>query len=195
MSGWGRAGVVGSVVVVGVFLAGCSSDGGSSTPDTTRPTPTSTIPEVTGVSVDLLVSGDRVAAVKGSRGTCTIPPFGAPSYDFDGSDYPDLGPEGELSVVGPVIVNGVVGVPASVQATIGEVGLVSSRTGAGIRLSQNMRVVTIDAELSGGLGGAEDINPNPPDNSLHGRITGTIRCTTSRPTTTTTTTTTSSPPG
>jgi hypothetical protein len=178
MRTWKLAAAIGSVLAVGVVLAGCDSGSGSATPDTRRTTTTTTRPKVTGVEVDLLVSGDRIAAVKGTKGTCNIPRFGAPNYDFAGADYPDLGPSGSLMVVGPVIVGETVGVPASAGVTIGDVGLVTPSSGAGITLSKNMRVVTIDAELTGGPGGAEDINLNSPDNSLHGRLTGTIRCTT-----------------
>ena len=124
-----------------------------------------------------MLSGDRAAALVGTEGSCVIPAFGAPTYDFAGTDYPNLGPSGSLKIVGPVIVNGVVGVPASTQVTIGDVGLLSPLNGAGITLSKNKRVVTLDAELTGGPGGADDINLNSPDNSLHAHIAGTIRCT------------------
>jgi hypothetical protein len=75
---------IGAVVVV----AGCSS-GGSSTTANTRPrTTTPTAAKVKSVQVNLMLSGDRAAALVGTEGSCVIPPFGAPTYEFKGSDYP-----------------------------------------------------------------------------------------------------------
>jgi hypothetical protein len=179
MRTWRLAAAIGPMLAVGAVMAGCSGGDGSATPETRPATTTTTEPKVTRVEVDLLVSGDRVAAVKGTKGTCNIPRFGAPSYEFTGVSYPDLGTDGSLKVFGPVVVGETVGLPATAQVTIGDVGLVSPSSGTGITVSENMRVVTIDAALRGGPGGAEDINLASPDNSLSGRITGTIRCTTS----------------
>jgi hypothetical protein len=166
----------GLILVSTVVVAACDSGGSSTTPQTRRNTPTSTVQKVEGVSVNLMLTGDRTATIVGTRGSCTIPRFAPPTYVFNGSDYPTLGPSGSLRVVGPVVVNGTVGVPSAVKVNIDEVGFLSAN-GSGITLSPNHQMVKIDTDLTGGLGGAEDINLNSPDNSLHGHITGTIRCT------------------
>ena len=167
-----RGCLIGAVVVV----AGCSS-GGSSTTAKTRPrTTTPTEAQVKSVQVNLALTGDRAAVVAGTAGTCQIPPYGAPTYDFEGSDYPSLGPDGSLSVIGPVVVANGGTVPATVKIIMGDVGLLTPQTGAGITVSQNKRSVTLDADVSGGPGVTEDINLAPPDASLHAHISGTIRC-------------------
>src|SRR5690242_20128421 len=105
--------IAGSGVVAALLLVSACSSGGSSTTATTRRprTTTTTRPDVTGVQVNLTLTGDRTATIQGTKGTCTIPAFGAPSYEFTGKDYPTLGPKGSLTITGPVVVNGTVGVP------------------------------------------------------------------------------------
>jgi hypothetical protein len=167
--------VLGSALVLGA----CSSDDGSTTPNT-RPTTTTTRgPEVSGVVVDLTLTGARNAVVQGTKGTCTIPQFGAASYEFSGSDYPSLGPGGRIVVKGPVTVANGGRIPANALATVTDVGFVSDREGTGITLGRDDMLVTLDAPMRGGLGGAEDINLDNPANNLMARLTGTIRCTSS----------------
>jgi hypothetical protein len=135
-------------------------------------------------TVTLTITGDRTATVQGTQGTCTIPEFGAPTYEFSGADYPTLGTRGSISIAGPVTVaNGTV--PASAKVTLtgadpaNDVGFLSDPQGTGISLSGNQLVVMLDAPLTGGLGGAEDINLDPAANNLSARMTGSIRCRTS----------------
>ena len=160
-----------------VVFAGCSS-GGSSTPPKTRPrTTTPTAAKVKGVQVNLMLTGSRTAVVTGTEGTCQIPAFGAPTYDFEGTDYPSLGADGSVSVIGPIIVANGGAVPPAVKIIMGDVGLLSPQNGAGITVSQNKRNVMLDADVSGGPGVTEDNSLLPPNTSLHAHITGTIRCT------------------
>lgn len=172
-----RAALTGCLIGALVAFAGCSSGSSATTPKTRPTTPTPTAATVKGVQVNLLLSGDRTAVVTGTKGTCKIPPFGAPTYNFDGSDYPSLGPGGSLSVIGPIVVANGGTVPATVKIIMGDVGLLTPQIGAGITVSSNKRVVTLDADVSGGPGVTSDINLNSPDNSLHAHIAGTIRCT------------------
>lgn len=175
--------VVTGVVAASVIVAGCGSDNGSAAPNTRATTTTTPGPRITDVEVNLSLTGDRTATVQGTKGKCTIPRFGAPTYDFAGKDYPSLGPEGSISIAGPVTVaNGSGSVPANVKVTLttadpaNDVGFLSDVNGTGISLSRNDLVVMLDAPLTGGLGGAEDINLLDPENSLSARLTGSIRC-------------------
>lgn len=167
--------VTSAVMGTAILATACSSNGGSSTPNTREnPNPASKT-RVMDADVDLTLTGDRSAVVQGSKGTCTIPPFAAPTYDVTGAEYPSLGAGGSISIAGAVTVaNG--SVPANVKVTIDDVGFLSEN-GTGISLSRNNLVVTLDAPLTGGLGGAEDINLLDPENTLSARLTGTIRCT------------------
>jgi hypothetical protein len=171
-----RAVLTGCLIGALVVVAGCSS-GGSSTTAKTRPrTTTPTAAKVKSVQVNLALTGSRAAVVAGTAGTCKIPPYGAPTYDFEGSDYPSLGPDGSLSVIGPLVVANGGSVPPTVKIIMGDVGLLSPQNGAGITVSQNKRSVTLDADVSGGPGVTEDNSLLPPNTSLHAHISGTIRC-------------------
>jgi hypothetical protein len=172
-----RAVLAGCLIGTLVVIAGCSSGGSSTTPKTRPRTTTPTAAKVKGVQVNLMLTGSRTAVVTGSKGTCKIPPFGAPTYDFEGSDYPSLGPDGSLSVIGPIVVANGGTVPPTVKIIMGDVGLLTPQNGAGITVSQNKRNVTLDADVSGGPGVTEDNSLLPPDASLHAHISGTIRCT------------------
>ena len=172
-----RAVLTGCLIGALVVIAGCSSGGSSTTPKTRPPTPTPTAATVKGVQVNLLLSGDRTAVVTGTKGTCKIPPFGAPTYDFAGSDYPSLGPGGSLSVIGPLVVANSGSVPPAVKIIMGDVGLLTPQIGAGITVSPNKRNVTLDADVSGGPGVTSDNSILDPNASLHAHISGTIRCT------------------
>jgi hypothetical protein len=172
-----------SVVVATCFLGSalllvaCSSDDGGSTASTQPPTTTTKPPRVNGVVADLTLTGARNAVVQGNKGTCTIPRFGAASYDLSGADYPALGTGGKIAVKGPVTVANGGRIPPNALVTINEVGFSSDRAGTGIVLSQNDMLVTLDVPMRGGLGGAEGINTEDPANNLMARLTGTIRCT------------------
>lgn len=167
-----------AVGVCVILLAACSSDSGSATPSTLATTTSTTQPKPLGIDADLTVTGDRTAVIKGEKGDCMIPRFAAPTYDLTGANYPDLGPGGSVSVVGPITVANGGTVPASVRIIIGDVGFLTPPEGTGISLSNNKKVVTINADLTGGPGVTEDINILPPDSSLMVHVTGTIRCTT-----------------
>lgn len=161
-----------------LLVGACSSGGGSSTPSTRRSgTTTTTRPEVTGVQVNLTLTGDRTATIQGTKGSCTIPAFGAPSYEFTGKDYPTLGSKGSLTISGPVEVNGTVAVPASAKVLLADVGLTSPTDGSGISLTNNNMTVTVDTQVGGGTGQSEDINLDNPSNTVTAQLTGSIRCT------------------
>jgi hypothetical protein len=176
-----RAAVAACLAGVVLLAGGCNSDDGSAAPDTRPTTTTTSGPRVTGVAVDITITGDRTATVQGTKGKCTIPEFGAPTYEFSGADYPSLGAGGSISIAGPVsVANGTV--PANAKVTITgadpstDVGFLSTPEGTGITLTRNQLVVMLDAPLTGGLGGAEDISLNPAENDLSARMSGSIRC-------------------
>jgi hypothetical protein len=173
----GRA--FGAAVGVMLLVTACSSGGNSTSASTRRSgTRTPSEPRVTGVQVNLTVTGDRTAVIQGSKGTCSIPPFGAPTYTFNGKDYPTLGKNGSVSIAGPLIINGGAGVPASAKVIVDDVGLLSPANGSGISLSKNELVVMVNAPISGGTGDSADNNLDAPSATVHAQLTGSIRCTT-----------------
>jgi hypothetical protein len=173
--------IAGAGIVAAMMVIGACSSGGGGTSDTRKPgTTTTTAPAITGVQVNLTITGDRTATIQGTKGSCSIPPFGSATYAFGGADYPSLGANGSLSVAGPLEVNGSTGVPASVKVVIGDVGLLSPANGSGITISNNERVVMINTPISGGTGQSEDINLTGPEASVHAQLVGTIRCTTGK---------------
>ncbi len=159
-----------------VLVAACSSGGGGTTAKTRPPTPVSTAARVKGVQVNLMMTGDRTAVIVGTAGTCTIPAFGAPTYMFQGTDYPTLTPGGSLNVSGPIVAENGGRVAPSLKVLMGDVGLLTPQDGTGITVSANKRLVTLDADLSGGVGVSADNSILDPANSLHAHISGTIRC-------------------
>jgi hypothetical protein len=177
--GWAeRALVAGGIVAVSVGLVACKSDDGSTPPKTVpKTTTTSGAPKVKGVQVNLMLSGDRTAAIVGTKGSCEIPAFGAPVYEFKGSDYPDLGPAGSVRISGPVEVANGGTVPATARILIGDIGLLAPLDGAGITVSSSGRLVSVDTSLAGGPGITPDNGTAPPDSTVQARLTGTIRCT------------------
>ncbi len=124
-----------------------------------------------------MLSGDRTATIVGTKGTCNIPTFGAPTYVFTGADYPDLGPTGSIRISGPVVVANGGTVPATAKILMGDIGLLAPQDGTGITVSTNKRLVTVNADVTGGPGVTEDINLAPPDSTVVAHLTGTIRCT------------------
>lgn len=163
----------------GSLLAGCNSDDGSGTPNTRPTTTTISQPKVRGLVAKLMITGDRNAVIQGNEGTCTIPRFGAPKYELSGDDYPTLGPDGFMEVEGPISVGGDT-VPASAKVVITDVGFITPRDGSGITFRRDNLLVTLDAPLAGGLYGGEDTGTDPPTNDLQARVTGTIRCTSTK---------------
>jgi hypothetical protein len=175
----GRKIYVIGVVIAGVVAAGCSS-GGSSSPSSGSTTTTSAPAEASAVSVDLTITGDRPATIKGSKGRCDIPSSAEmPSnYEFSGADYPSLGPEGNFSVAGVQKATGggqAAGgqneFPASIKAVINGGGFLDT-DGAGITFSADRKKVTLDADLSGSTGGTT----SSPGTPLNDHVSGTITC-------------------
>jgi ABC-type Fe3+-hydroxamate transport system substrate-binding protein len=162
----------------GLFGA-CSSGGGaepnavstSSTTETTRP------PAEERVQAALVVTGDRTLTIAGTKGTCTIPEDGAASYVMLATDYPALGPAGDLKAFGPTSVPGSGTVPGDVTAVVGGTGFVSPMTGAGVTVSPDQRLITLNADLSGGAGSSPVGNVNGASSPFHIHIAGTLRCT------------------
>ena len=170
------AGVAGAALLLGA----CGSDDGSATPDTRATTTTTRATKVSGIVANLTLSGARSAVVQGNKGTCTIPEFGAATYQLSGADYPSLGAGGKVVVKGPVTVANGGRIPPNALVNVNEVGFLSDRDGTGITLSRDDMLVTLDVPMRGGVGGAEDINLDNPANNLMAQLTGTIRCTSNR---------------
>jgi hypothetical protein len=175
----GHALTIGLAVVVPIaLLAGCSSGGGSKpTSASTRTTTTTRKPSADQLHASLMVTGDRTVSVVGTHGTCTIPEDGAASYVMPATDYPALGPGGNIKVFGPTTVPGSGTVPGNVTAVIGGTGYVSPVSGAGLKVRPDDMQVTLNADLSGGAGGSSVDNVNGAPSPFHIHITGTLRCT------------------
>jgi hypothetical protein len=173
--------VAGGGVLAALLLVGaCSSGGGSSTTASTRRagTTTTTNADISGVQVNLTLTGDRTATIQGAKGTCTIPGDGAaPTYEFDGKDYPALGTHGSVVITGPLVVNGTAAIPPSAKVILDDVGLVSPTDGAGITLANSNRTVMVNVPVSGGVGQSADNNFDDPSNSVKAMLAGSIRCT------------------
>ncbi len=146
-------------------LAGCgpaaSSPSGNAGPSRTGGNGTSG----SSVTVDLVITGDRPAVVKGTKGRCVL--IHSPSYEFSGADYPDLGTGGDVSIVGPMNPGG----PPSLKALIGDGGFLDT-DGGGIHISPDQKTVTVDQDLNGSLPGTME-HPGAP---LHDHVRGTITC-------------------
>jgi hypothetical protein len=172
-----RTFVAAGVLGLGVLLAaGCSSSGGSKPATSTSTSTTTTKPKATDAVFNVVITGDRPATITGAKGSCSIDGDSAPQYSLSSTDYPALGPSGELSVTGKTVVPGSDPVPASLKLVVADAGFLAPSTGAGITIKPNQKVVMLDTDLSGGVSGENDANINDPDNSLHGHITGSITC-------------------
>jgi hypothetical protein len=192
-TGRGAAITAAALVLAGCVgaLAGCSSSspgssGGSagsttgpaagSTTRSTAPAPAAGADRGTGgVTVDLVITGDRPATIKGTKGRCDIPadPGVSSIYEFTGADYPELGAGGDFSVAGPQRPTDPEGLTleASIKALVGDGGFLDNG-GTGIDVSADRTSVTLDADLGGSTGGTVD----KPGTPLHDHVTGTIAC-------------------
>jgi hypothetical protein len=160
-------------------MAGCSSSGSSKAADTSPTTTTaagntgagSTAGSGSGtVAVDLVITGDKPATIKGSKGRCSLPSnqtIGA-GYDFSGSDYPSLGAGGDFSVAGPqqATAAGQIALPSNIKALIKGSGYLDT-DGHGITISADRKKVTINADIGG---------MTSSGTTIHELVKGTITC-------------------
>ena len=165
------------VVMLGIAMTGCSSgssSGGSgSGSGSTAGTATKAASPATGaMSVNLVVSGDRTATIRGTKGSCEIPTdkrLGG-AYDLSAADYPALGADGFLSVSGPQPIGGSL-TPNLLKASIDGAGFLDT-DGSGLTVSKDRKQVTIEADLDGGTA----MTPDTPGTPVHVHISGTITC-------------------
>jgi hypothetical protein len=162
--------------MLAIVMAGCSSSGSSKAADTS-PTTTSAAggntttaagagPATGSVSVDLVITGQKPATIKGTKGRCSLPsnPSSSSGYDFSGSDYPSLGPGGDFNVAGPQ--KGPPAFPSSIKALINGEGYLDT-DGHGITISADSKKVTINADIGGRL---------TSGTTVHELVKGTITC-------------------
>jgi hypothetical protein len=140
----------------GSAKASTTNAGGSTTvaPAGSTVKPTSGAPTV---SVDLVITGVKPATIKGTKGRCSLPSDKSLSsgYEFEGADYPSLGPDGVFNVAGPQ--NTQLKLPPSIKAIINGSGFLSGRD-AGITVSPDRKSVTLDADIGGMTSSGQQIN-------------------------------------
>jgi hypothetical protein len=168
-----------AVLALGVGLSACDSGGGNkagkkaavATPPTTAP------PTLTGMNVNLVVTGDQPATIQGSKGTCRFPATGLPNtYQVVAADYPQLGSLGSIGVWGPTAIGAAPPIPPTVKMYRNTLGFMSAVANGGITVSADGRRVDVDTDLYGASGGSVDGSLVDPTWTLHGHITGSIRC-------------------
>ncbi len=134
---------------------------------------TSAAPATSGsgkVSVDLVITGDRPATIKGTKGRCIISSSDPLSsgYDFEAADYPSLGANGSFSAEGGQQRTDGSRSFAVVKASFnGGDFLTFDSSGSGITISANGKNATLDMDLDGG---------DATGTRLAGHVSGTITC-------------------
>jgi hypothetical protein len=104
------------------------------------------------VSVDLAITGDLPATIKGTKGRCNISSNDPMSsgYDFEAADYPSLGANGAFSVEGGQLRGDGGRTYPNIKANIGGGGfLVFDSSGSGLTISANGKTVTFNMDLDG----------------------------------------------
>ncbi len=162
--GWLRFGVVVLGVTVATAACGGSGSTGKASSSSTSQSSSSNSTGASGsgpqsVKVDVVITGDSTATIKGTKGQCSVLPNGA-AYSFTGADYPDLGTDGALSVRGPTKIGASQTQPPSIKMIVQGRGYLSGADVGGIQVSPDGKKVTLDLTLSGRT-----------------HITGTITCT------------------
>jgi hypothetical protein len=116
--------------------------------------------------VDLTITGDVNARIKGTKGACESIGATGHAYDFNGSDYPSLGPNGAFSLsVGARIGDRTE--PPFVKMVVGTSGFLSGADVSGVHVNPEGTSVNLDQSVSGSTGGG-------PMQTAH--VTGTISC-------------------
>jgi hypothetical protein len=171
-----------AVLAVPALLAGsaCNSKSSKSSSSSSSSTPTTTAPKKTaakgGVTVDLVITGQDPAVIKGTKGSCGVSQnetWG--DYNFVAADYPGLGPNGVFSLESP---NGVTRIAMMKNIVNGHV-LTEEPEGSGMTFSDRFHKVTIDADLTRGESPPSDPNNEQSGLTKHivtGHVAGTIVC-------------------
>ena len=166
--------------MLAIVMAGCSSSGSSAKAANGKSTTTAAGSHTTTtagagsanstVSVDLVITGDKPATIKGSKGRCSLPSNSSLSsgYDFSGSDYPSLGAGGNFNVTGPqqATAGGQLAFKSSIKALINGAGFLDT-DGHGITISADRKKVTINADIGG---------MTSSGTTIHELVKGTITC-------------------
>jgi hypothetical protein len=171
---FGRRGAFACAIVFGITVVGCSSGSSSKSSPTSKPGSSATTAggssaAPTGVKVDLVITGDKPATIKGTKGRCRISNPAMVGYDFSGADYPALGATGDLSINGPQQNTNGFQEPSNLKLVMPDSGFLDT-DGSGITISADGKHVTLDAAIGGGTG-----DPSAT-NTLTDHITGTITC-------------------
>jgi hypothetical protein len=159
-------------------VAGCGAKSSTASSDgsatTTSAKATATTAAGAGFKVDLILSGEDPAVIRGTKGRCNIytgPDAPASSgYEFLAADYPSLGPGGYLSFEG-THVNGVgAQQPAGLYKTNvnGHELVNAGPAGAGVTMSADRKHLIVDLDVARASG-----TPTPP---ITGHIKGSIDC-------------------
>lgn len=162
-----------------VALAACGSGGSgkAKTPTVTTP-PTTVAPRTTRLNVNLVITGDQPATIQGAKGTCSLPATGQRNtYAVVAVDYPQLGNLGSVRIWGPTALPNQSPIPPTVKVYINSLGFISAFANRGITVSADGQSVDVDTDLYGAPAGSFADSLLGPTWTLHGHITGSIRCT------------------
>jgi hypothetical protein len=170
------------VLTLGAGLSACSSsgDGKAKKPTVTTPPPTAA-PSLTGMNVDLVITGASPATVQGSKGACAFSSTGlANNYVVSGADYPQLGALGSIRFWGPTVIPNSSPVPPTIKLYINTIGFISSSAASsrgGLTVSADGRRIDVDTDLYGAPGGSFAGSLVDPTWTLLNHIKGSITCT------------------
>lgn len=160
-----------TIVSCWVLATACGGRGGS-----TATTPSSAVPSSKSsastptpgetVNVDITISGASTATVKGTKGRCQRGNLGT-SYDFEGADYPDLGPNGAFSLTTDIRLGTQVEGP-TIKVVVGSDGYITGADVSGIDINPERTAVNLDQTITSSTG------VDGPARTI--KISGTIRC-------------------
>jgi hypothetical protein len=165
-----------AVVACGSVVVACDSGDGSSSSTTSSvplTTPTTAPSAEQRQRVDLRMTGNRTATIRGLTGRCRTPTGGLPK-SFVVTDA-QLGAGGYIAVYGPVTVPGGITIPPNVKAVVNGAGMESPTSGSGVTVRPDLQSVELNANLTGTTG--PSVNgatlPNPV---VRAHLSGTLRC-------------------
>ncbi len=175
-----RIGVVGVAIIACVgFLSACESSP-SAKPRAHKKPPAELQGLEQPMQIDLVLTSTNPllsVPIKGNKGVCMFPGTGlAATFAVTAADYPQLGPEGTLTVFGPTTIPRYGVVPPGVSAYVNGLGVTSPRATVGVTIDPTGKGATLNTKLYGGLGGSFASSLADPTYPLSTRVTGTIRC-------------------
>lgn len=167
----GVGGLAAAMLVTAALGAGCGSKSSTKTSVGSGAGATSTTAKPASAaagsvkSVDLVMTGQDPATVKGTKGTCSIRPTQT-GYDFESDAYPSLGTPGAISI----IRMGSSGT-AELKILINGNYLFDMSRGQGITISSDNKHVDVDVDLTRG-----SVAGSGAPSTMSGHLKGTIDC-------------------